>query len=97
MFLGAISEKAEVTDTHEAIGQDVEQEAADKFLGIEGEGLLPIPVFAISIAQGDQAVLRVEDAVVGERDAVSVAAEVIKHGLWRTERLFRVDVPALLA
>ena len=36
MFFGAVGQKAEVTDTHDAIGQDVEQEAADEFFGIEG-------------------------------------------------------------
>jgi len=36
VFFGAVGQKAEVTDTHDAIGQDVEQEAADEFFGIEG-------------------------------------------------------------
>jgi len=36
MFFGAVGQKAEVTDTHEAIGQDVEQGAADEVFGIEG-------------------------------------------------------------
>ena len=34
LFLGAVSQEAEVTDAHETIGQDVEQEAADKLLGL---------------------------------------------------------------
>ena len=97
VLLGAISEKAEVTDAHEAIGQDVEQEAADELLGIEGEGLLSIPIFSISIAQGDLVVVDLNNAVIGESDSVGVAAEVVKHGLWRTERLFGIDDPALLA
>src|SRR5712691_5862371 len=74
LLLGAIGEKAEVTDAHEPIGQDVKQEATDEFLGLESEGLFSISVFAISIAQGDQAVLHVEDTIVGQRDAVGVAA-----------------------
>jgi len=97
LLLGAIGEKAEVTDTHEAIGQDVEEEAADEFVGIERDGLFSIPIFSISIAQDDLAVLDVEDAVVGERDAVGVAAEVVEDGLWGAERFFCVDDPALLA
>jgi hypothetical protein len=31
-----------VTDTHDAIGQDVEQEAADEFFGIEGHRFQPV-------------------------------------------------------
>jgi len=36
LFFTAISQKTEVTDAHEAIGEYVEQEAPDKFLGING-------------------------------------------------------------
>jgi hypothetical protein len=35
VFFGAVGQQAEVTDAHEAIGQDMEQKAADKLLGIE--------------------------------------------------------------
>jgi len=35
MFLGAVGEKAEVADTHEALRDHVKQEAADGLLGIE--------------------------------------------------------------
>ena len=37
LFFGSVGQKAEVTDAHEAIGQDVEQEAADKLFGLEGQ------------------------------------------------------------
>jgi hypothetical protein len=33
MLFGSISEKAEVADAHEALGQDVEEETADELLG----------------------------------------------------------------
>ena len=42
--------------------------------------LFLIPIFAISITQGDLTVFDVEDAVIGESHAVGVAAEVIEHG-----------------
>ena len=92
-----LAKKAEVTDAHEAIRQDVKQEAADEFVGIKEHRFFSIPIFSISVAQGDLAVFDVEDAVIGERHAVGVAAEIVEHGLWRTERLFGVDDPALLA
>jgi hypothetical protein len=56
-----------VTDAHKAFGQDVEEEAADEFVGIKDDGLFSIAVFTISVAQGDPALLHVEDAVVGAR------------------------------
>ena len=95
MFFGSVGEKAEVADTHEAVGEHVEEKTADEFVGVKGQSLFSIPVFAISITQGDQAVLHVEDTVVGQSDAVGVAAEIIKDRLWRTERLLRVDHPVL--
>ena len=73
-FFRAVGQQAEVADTHEALGQDVKQEATDKFLGIKEEGLCLITVFAISVAQGDLSVLDLENTIVGERHAVGVAA-----------------------
>ena len=84
-----------MTHAHEAIRQDVKQEAADEFVGIESHYFFSIPVSSIPVVKTDLAVLDVENAVVGERDAVGVAAEVIEHGLWRTERLFGVNHPVL--
>jgi hypothetical protein len=55
-----------------------------------------IPIFSISVAQGDFSVFDFEDAVIGERYAVSVAAEVIEDSLRRAEGLFRVDGPVRL-
>ena len=65
----------------------MEEKTPDEFMGIKGQGLLSISIFAISITQGDLAVLDVEDAVIG--------AEVIKHGLWGSEGLFGVNHPIL--
>ena len=97
LFLRSVGQKAEVTNTHEAVGQDVEQEAADKFLGLQRYRLFAIAVSSISIAQGDFSVLDLENTIVGERHAVGVAAEVVEDGLGRAERLFGIHDPALLA
>jgi len=96
VFFRAVGEKAEVTDAHEAIGQDVEQEAADEFVGINDEGFFSIPIFSVSIAQGDLIVFDFNDAVIGERYAVSVAPEIVQDYLWGAERFFRVNDPVLL-
>jgi len=86
-----------VTNTHEAVGQDVEQEAANKLVGLQLRRFFAIAVSSISIAQGDFSVLDLENAIVGERHAVGVAAEVIKQRVGRAERLFGIDHPVLLA
>jgi hypothetical protein len=87
-FFCAVGQKTKVADAHEPIRQDVEQKAADKFLGIEGHGLFAIAIFSISIAQGNLALIDSEDAIIRQRHAVSVAAEIIEDGLGRTERVF---------
>ena len=97
MFLGAVGEKAEVADTHEAIGQDVKQEAADEFFGIEGHRFQPVFVSSIPVAKSDLAGFDSEYPVIGQSHPVSVAAEIVKDRLWRTERLFRVHDPVLSA
>jgi len=36
VFFGAVGEKAEVADTHDAVGEHVEEKAADEFVGVNG-------------------------------------------------------------
>ena len=97
MFFGAVGEKAEVTDAHEALREDMEQETANKLLGIQSHRFFSILVSSISVAQSHFAVFDFKDTVVGQSHTMGVATEVIKHGLWGTERLFCIDDPAFLA
>jgi len=97
LFLRSVGQETEVTDAHEAVGQDVEQKATDEFVGVERDDLFLIPLFSIAIAQEDFSVFDLQNPLIGERHAEGVAAEVIEHGLWGTERLFGVDDPAFLA
>jgi len=56
-ILGSVGKKAEVTDAHEAIGKDMEQEAADEFLRVQGHGLFSVSVSSVPVAESDLAVL----------------------------------------
>ena len=58
MFFGAVGQKTEVTDAHEAIGQDMEQKAADKLLGIERHRFQSVFIFSVPVSEGDLAVLQ---------------------------------------
>jgi len=105
VLLGSIGQKAEVTDTHEAIGEHVEEKTADELLGIEEHRFQPVFVSSIPVppeadqplaeAKSDLAVFDGEDPVIGQSHAVGVTAEVVKDCLWRTERLLRIDHPVL--
>jgi hypothetical protein len=55
---------AEVTDAHEAIRQYVKQEAADEFVGHQGDS----PSLRSSVTKGDFSVLDFNDAVIGQRE-----------------------------
>ena len=88
LFFRSVGQKAEVTDSHEAVGQHVKKKSTDKFLGIQEEGLFSIAIFSISIAQGDFSFFDLEDPVIGKRHAMSVATEVIEHGCEASRKAF---------
>lgn len=83
--------EAEVTDFHEAIGQDMLEEAAHKFDGVETGGALP-GTARLTVREGDGALLERNDAVVGNGDLENVRGEIftcaMSVGLGPT-----VDVP----
>ena len=81
--LAARREPAEGADFLEALGQDMQQEAADEVAERKGRLLLGVAVGAVAPGEGDAAVGDGADAVVGDGDAVGVAPEVV-------ERLLRV-------
>ena len=42
-----------MADAHETVRQDVDQEAANKLVGLQGHRLFSVAIFSISVAQGD--------------------------------------------
>lgn len=89
----SIGEEAEVADADEALGEQVKQEATQKLIVRDGHHFLPIVVGRVAPAEGDLAVGEGDQAMVGDGDAVSIAAEILQHILGSTERWFRVDDP----
>ena len=74
----AVGEEAEVSDTLETRRQCVDQEAADELVGVQrhlpGLALVLVPV--VVPLESDGAVVRVQDALVGDGRPVRVASEV---------------------
>ena len=60
----AIGEEPIVPDPHEALGEHVEQEAADKLLRGEAHHFGLVPMRVVSVVEADLAVLAVQDALV---------------------------------
>jgi hypothetical protein len=68
----AVAEKAVVTNALETLGQDMQQEAANKLVGIERHGLLLLMVAIIFPSEADLAVVDIEQAVIGNSHPMSV-------------------------
>jgi hypothetical protein len=92
-----ISQKAEVTDLGETLGKNVKQEAADEFVCLQSHGADAVVMFAVSPLERDFAVLKCQQAMVGNGDAVRIAAEVVKDLSGSSEGRFCVDHPFMFA
>jgi hypothetical protein len=90
-----VGQKAEVSDTHEAGGKHVEQEAAQELLDRQSHQTLLVAVRGVSPAKGDLVALQGDQAVIGNRHAVGVAAEITENVFGATEGWFAVDHPVL--
>jgi len=94
-FGGAVpvSQKSVAPNANKAPGQDVQQETPDEFLGSDGHNLLTAAVPVILPPEANRAIFHWEEAVVWDRYAMRVSAEIIQYLLWAAERPFRVNDP----
>ena len=84
-------EKAEVSDFHEAMGQDMLEEPADKLDGVEGGGSWA-RTSRLAVGEGAGAVVERDEAAIGDGDPEDRGGEVGEGGVAMRTRL-RVDVP----
>jgi len=80
-----------VADADEALGEQMQEEAAQKLTERESHQLLLIVVSGVAPTKGDLAVVERNQSVVGDGYAMSVAAQVVEYELGTTERWFGVD------
>ena len=74
----------------------MKKEPSDELVSLERHGLLTVVVCIISPSKGNIAVLDGEDAVIADRDPVSISAEVLKYPLGAIEGRFAIDDPLLM-
>lgn len=74
----------------------MKQEPSDELVSLERHGLLTVVVCIISPSKGNIAVLVGEDAVIADRNPVSISAEVLKDPLGAIEGRFAIDDPLLV-
>src|SRR5262245_40252550 len=87
----ACMQKAEVTDFHEAIREDMLEEPTDKLHGVEVDGSWACTA-RFTIGESDGAVLERDDAAIGDRDPEDIGGEVFEGGVSIVMGL-TVDVP----
>ena len=56
----------------------MQQEAADKFVGVERQGLDTIALTTVAVGEADAAVTHVEESVVRDGNPMRIAADIVQ-------------------
>jgi hypothetical protein len=98
-----VGEKAIMPDAYETARQHMQQEAPDKFVGVEPHGLDTMTLTTIAIGEADPPVTHVEDPVIRDGDTMRRAADIVqdvgrtcKGGLGIDDPLFGIELRAQL-
>lgn len=82
-----IGKQTVMTNAMEAVGDGVQQEAADELMGIERHQLLDAACSVILLSKGDVIAVHADKAGIGDGDAMGVATEIGQYlfgsGKWR--------------
>jgi hypothetical protein len=81
----------------EAVGQDVDEEAADELVSGERHDLVSLVPLGpiVLVLEGDALVVERDQPAVGDGDAVGIAREIRQHRRRSAERGFGVDDRAI--
>lgn len=90
-----VSEKTVVADADEMVRQDVKKKAAQEFGDRNREFPLLVAVCGIPPAKGHLVLLEIDQAMVGNRDTVRVAAQVLQNMVGAGKGWFAVNDPVL--
>ena len=78
-----VGQEAEMSDPLEAVRQDMQQEAAQEFHGVEGHRAEPVSALIVFPPEGHLAILQGYEPLVGDGDAVGITGEVLQDVLGR--------------
>lgn len=92
----SVREQAIMPDFHESLRQDMHKEPPDKLKSGNSHNLPLVVVPVVAPLKCDLPILKIQDAVVGNGNAVSIAAEVFDNGGSGAKRRFAVDDPFFL-
>ncbi len=84
-----------VANALEALGQHVQQETIDEDLCRHNERALAIGVGRIAHAYAHRVCADVQDALVGDRHPMRIAAQIVEHLRRAAQRLFGIEHPIM--
>ena len=96
-FAEPIREESEMADANESRRQNVQEEAAKKFLDPKRHHALFIVVDRIAPAEAHLSIRQADQSVIGDSDAVRVITQVLKDVFRAAEWPFGIDDPLLAA
>ena len=84
-----------MADAHEAFGQHMEEEAAQELGGVERHDAQLAAVGIVLPSEGDALAIEAKQAVIGDGDAMGVAAQITQHLRGPAQGLLGIDHPVL--
>jgi hypothetical protein len=93
----AIGEEAEIANSLEPVGENVKQEPTDEFVGTERHRLVTVAIAIILPAKRNPAVIDIEQAIVGDGDAVRVPCDILEDFFRSSEGWLGVNHPVLFS
>jgi hypothetical protein len=84
-----------VTDPNKAVGEDMEQEAAQELGYRDRQGALLIAMRGVPPAEGDLVLVERDQPMVGDGDPVGVTAEILQNMVGTSKGWFAVDHPVV--
>src|SRR5437867_2663100 len=79
----------------EAVGHNMQQKTSDKFMGFQRHGVHAIALAPIAIREAHTAIAHFQEAMIGNRNPVDVAPQVLEHLGGPGARALSVDHPWL--
>jgi hypothetical protein len=86
-----------MADALEAVGKDMHQETSQEFIGVQRHHFPAVLVFIVLVGKSDLSVFQFQQPIVGDRDPMRVATQVIQHFLGTAEWGFGINDPLAFA
>ena len=93
--LAPVGQEADMAHALQAMGNDVQEKAADELVGFQGHGLHAIALASVAVGKVHLAILHIDEAVIGDGHAVGVAAEIVEDVPRSCQRSLGIDDPLL--